>query len=424
MKAVVLAAGRGERLRSSTPKPLTKLFGVALIDRVMENLKRAGVTEVVVVCSDARVERHVRGRARVVRNTQVDRGGGYSLLLGARALEGECFLLVMSDHVFEHELLSRLIEARPECTTLCTDSELEGKNVEEATKVLVDSGLVVELGKHIERFNALDTGVFFCTSEVLEVAESFSGRFSVTDVMNRLAAEGRLRALDVSGCYWRDIDTQEELRRAEEELLSMLVKPADGYVSRHINRKLSVPLSRMLVKTPLTPNAISAISFFTGVASALCFAAGKPAAGGVLAQLSSVVDGCDGEVARLKGRSSAFGAYFDALLDRYADLLIIAGMIAASPAQNWLAGVLAIAGCYSISYTSAKHELYRIPVSGTGRLMQRDMRLFLIFLGGLLGAVYQTLVLIGVAANAVALHRLYRARGGVKNAGGEAGKAA
>ncbi len=420
MKAVVLAAGRGERLRSSTPKPLVRLFGVALIDRVIENLRSAGVSEIVVVCSHPEVERHVAGRARVVRNEHVERGGGYSLLLGARALRGEGFLLVMSDHLFEREILTRLIASRPECTTLCTDSALEGRDVEEATKALVDSGVVVDLGKQIRRFNALDTGVFYCTPEVLEVAESFRGRFSVTDVMLKLAAEGRLRALDVTGCYWRDIDTREDLRQAERELLARLVKTSDGYVSRYINRKLSVPLSRVLVGTPVTPNAISFFSFLLCVASGVGFALSKPLLGGVLAQVSSVIDGCDGEVARLRGRASSFGAYFDSLLDRYGDMVVIAGMIAASPAQNWIPGVLAIAGCYSISYTSAKHELYRIPVSSAGRLMQRDMRLFLIFLGGVLGAVYQTLLVLAVLANAVALLRLYRAKGGGRSEGGEA----
>ncbi|NOZ82476.1 MAG: NTP transferase domain-containing protein [Euryarchaeota archaeon] len=419
MKAVVLAAGRGERLRSSTPKPLVKLFGVALIDRVIENLRSAGVSEIVVVCSHPEVERHVSGRARVVRNTEVERGGGYSLLLGARAVEGEGFILVMSDHVFDREILLKLVESEPECTTLCIDTVLEGKDIDEATRVLVDSDVVVDMGKGIERFNALDTGVFYCTQEVLEAASGFSGRFSVTDVMLKLASEGRLRALDVSGCYWRDIDTQEELRQAEREMLGMLVKPSDGYVSRHLNRRLSVPISRALVNTPVSPNAISVFSFVLCIASGIGFALAKPALGGVLAQAASVIDGCDGEVARLRGRASRFGGYFDSLLDRYADIAVIAGMIASAPLQNWLVGVLAIAGCYSISYTSAKHELYRIPVGAAGRLMQRDMRLFIIFLGGLLGAVQQTLLVIAVLANAVALLRLYQARGGVRNAGGE-----
>ena len=51
------------------------------------------------------------------------------------------------------------------------------------------------------------------------------------------------------------------------------------------------------------------------------------AIGGMLAQLASIVDGCDGEIARLKHSQSEFGGWFDAVLDRYADAVLLFGLM-------------------------------------------------------------------------------------------------
>ena len=81
----------------------------------------------------------------------------------------------------------------------------------------------------------------------------------------------------------------------------------------------------------------------------------------MLAQVASVVDGVDGDLARLKRATSAFGAFFDAVLDRYADAGIIAGMAVwawrheSYPATG-LVGLLALLGALMISYSAARAE--------------------------------------------------------------------
>ena len=96
-------------------------------------------------------------------------------------------------------------------------------------------------------------------------------------------------------------------------------------MSRHLNRPVSRWLSRYLVRTTVTPNQISLISWMLScVAAGLMAVSGYPAlaAGGSLAQLASIIDGCDGEIARLKRFQSEFGGWFDAVLDRYAAFLL------------------------------------------------------------------------------------------------------
>ncbi len=407
MKAVILAAGKGERLGASLPKPLIKLLGRALIDHVIDNLKRTGIKDIVVVYRDPKVKAYLEGRVKLVLNDKVELGGGYSLLKGAEVVEGEPFILVMADHIFDFKILKKLLESKPDITTLCVDRKFEGHNVEEATRVLLgQEEYILDLGKELKNYNALDTGVFYCTQEVLEAARSFKGKFSVTDVMRTLAREKKLKALDVSGLFWRDIDTKQELRRVEKELLYRLIKPSDGIVSRHFNRKISLRISRFLVNTPVTPNVISFFSFLLGIISAFLFAHGHNFTAGITAQISSIIDGCDGEIARLKKMSSSFGAFFDSLLDRYADAAIITGIIASDPSKLWLPGIFALLGSYSISYTSSKAENTGFQYKGLTQLMKRDMRLVIIFLGGIAGLLWETLMLLAFFTNLVVFLRL------------------
>jgi CDP-L-myo-inositol myo-inositolphosphotransferase len=414
MKAVILAAGNGSRLGGERPKPLTRLFGVPLVDRTLDALARTGLKpqDIIVVYSDPRVKDHLEGRAGLVYNDRVDLEGGHSLLLGAEAAGEEPFLLLMADHVFDPGILGRLLESGPSTTTLCVDRTFEGRDLEEATKVLVRAGSIQEIGKDLEVYTALDTGIFYCTPEVLEAARRFRGRFTVSDVMASLARRGRLSSLDVTGSFWQDIDTKEDIKRAERTLSKSLAKATDGLVSRHLNRRLSIPLSRLLVRTPVTPNQITVFSFLLGLASAALFAQGRGLIAGLLAQVSSIIDGCDGEVARMKAMGSRFGGYLDSLLDRYADVAIILGMVASAPEALWHVGGLALLGTYSISYSVSRMEgLTGMRFNGgLAGFMTRDVRLFIIMLGGILNQMFLTLGVLGVLTNLVVLSRIVRAK--------------
>ena len=93
----------------------------------------------------------------------------------------------------------------------------------------------------------------------------------------------------------------------------------DGIVSRYLNRPLSRPMARALSGTPTTPNQMTLFTLLLSVVAAAFVAAGWNIPGGILIQAVSVVDGVDGELARLKGMASRFGAVLDAVTDRYAD---------------------------------------------------------------------------------------------------------
>ena len=197
--------------------------------------------------------------------------------------------------------------------------------------------------------------------------------------------------------------------------------PKDGLVSRYVNRRVSRPISRWLARTPATPNQVSVVSFVIALASLGLFVGDYSVWAGVAVQVSSIVDGVDGDLARLKGMSTRFGGFFDAVLDRYADVAVLGGLAYWSlrfedrgPAE--LLGVvslLAVAGTFMVSYTRARAEVsFGSAFSGlAGSLASRDTRLLLIMIGAVLGQALATLVLLAALTNGVVVWRVALARG-------------
>ena len=105
-----------------------------------------------------------------------------------------------------------------------------------------------------------------------------------------------------------------DLRRAESWLLRGLIKDSEGFMSRHVERLISLALTRRLVWTSVTPNAMTLVSLAIGLAAAPFFVSSGPGwqlVGALLFLLHSILDGCDGEIARLKFLESPGGAVLD-----------------------------------------------------------------------------------------------------------------
>ena len=192
----------------------------------------------------------------------------------------------------------------------------------------------------------------------------------------------------------------------------------DGVVSRHLNRRLSRPAARLLGHTPVTPNQVSVASLGVALGSFLCFAYGYHIAAALLVQVSSVVDGIDGDLARLKGLTSVFGGFMDSVLDRYADALIVMGLTlwAAGDASNetmaWITGFLALAGTFAVTYSRARVEGLPRNVFDRGitSMGSRDVRMLLIMVGALAGQGLVTLLILASLTNSIVLIRLVHAR--------------
>lgn len=429
MQAVILAAGRGERMRSvTTTKPLLPLLGLPLLERSIRLTLSCGITEIIVVTGhrhdaieawhQAYMKLDSTAQITLVYNENWEATeNGTSLLAAAPRITGP-FLLLMADHVYTPELISSLCAAQtPDSgAVLATDGYLQRPDIDldDVTRVQSEGDRITQIGKGLHPYNGFDTGAFLCSPAVLELMqhEHDRGRTRISDVMQLLADNGTLRAHRIDGMYWQDVDTPAAHASAEQGLLHWAAgKPSDGAVARWVNRPFSRCITQLLAQTPLTPNHVSLIAFGIGLIAALCLALGSYwglLLGGVLAQVASVVDGCDGELARLRFSPSNYGGWFDALLDRYADAAILAGMtwhamsLHQSPAWMWL-GILAISGSFISSYSAHKADTLLPPSYWR---IGRDTRSLIIMMGAILALPVLTLSVIALSMNAVVIHRI------------------
>ena len=187
----------------------------------------------------------------------------------------------------------------------------------------------------------------------------------------------------------------------------------DGVVSRYLNRPVSRPIARALSHTPATPNSVTIFTLLLSMAAGAFVAAGWNIAGGVLIQAASIVDGVDGELARVRGLATRFGAVLDAVTDRYADAIMLGGMtIYAVRFEDWprpeVAGIAALAAALTVSYSRARIEasLTVRPSDGVFGLASRDVRLLAAAIGTAAGQCYWTLVGLAIASALTVAWRL------------------
>ena len=199
-----------------------------------------------------------------------------------------------------------------------------------------------------------------------------------------------------------------------------MVNVYDGFVSRHLNRRISRPIARLLAHTPVSPNQVSVASLGVALAAFIAFAYDYYIAAALLAQASSIVDGVDGDLARAKGMASAFGGFMDSILDRYADALIMLGLTIWAGGDEarthvWVIGFWAMAGSFTVTYTRARVDEAAKGLFDRGitSIASRDIRLFAVMVGALAGQGLATLVVIACLTNIAVLLRVIRARSAI-----------
>jgi 1L-myo-inositol 1-phosphate cytidylyltransferase len=224
MDCLIIAAGHGSRLRAVSPsKPLTPVAGVPLIERVIRAAAAGGATRFVVATGHEaeRLEAFLETLPFAIAPVRVadwDLPNGHSVLAGAARLSGD-YLLTMSDHLFDPAIVERLIAAPRAALTLAVDRDLANPllDMDDATKVAIgESGAIVRIGKTLERFDAIDTGLFRATPALAEAIAAGGG--SLSEGVQQLADAGAAMTLDVTGRFWLDVDDPAALAKAEARL--------------------------------------------------------------------------------------------------------------------------------------------------------------------------------------------------------------
>jgi len=163
--------------------------------------------------------------------------------------------------------------------------------------------------------------------------------------------DSRLQELEVE--HWSaDVRTPQGRHEATRMLFEACRKPVDGLVSRNLNRHVSIFVSKRIVDLAITPNQVSAITFVIGAIGAACASRGTYSLmllGAVLFQLNSILDGVDGELARVRFQGTKLGEWIDTVADDTSNVLFYAAVgwgahkLAVPAWLPWL-GVVAVAG--------------------------------------------------------------------------------
>jgi choline kinase len=233
-EAVILIAGQGSRLRGANKnrlKPFVPVLGRPLLSYILEAVSCAGIntmhfvvgyeSEQVIANAKQLIPPHIN--ASFIVNRDWEKQNGISLLAAAGHVNAP-FLLTMGDHVFDDTIIDCLLNnLDPGLLNIAVDRKLDSiVDLDDAMKVQTRGNKVIGIGKNLQSYDAIDTGLFVCPLEIfayLEQARSRNGGgdCSLANGVELMAVDDKVRGIDIGSAKWHDIDTPRVLEHAEKD---------------------------------------------------------------------------------------------------------------------------------------------------------------------------------------------------------------
>lgn len=223
-------AGAGSRLTTTNgmlAKPLVQIAGRPLISHTLEALAATGVRtlHIVIGANSERLAAEITKllpsgmRLNPIVNQAWQKQNGVSVLCAAGVVQAP-FLLAMGDHLFDASIFDHLLGlSDPQRLNLAIDRKIDSVfDLDDAMKVETEDDRVLQIGKTLSVYNAIDTGLFLCPNELFDYLRRAQrgGDCSLADGVRLMAAEGKVRAIDIGYAWWQDVDTPEMYAHAEE----------------------------------------------------------------------------------------------------------------------------------------------------------------------------------------------------------------
>lgn len=316
--------------------PLERFAGLPLVLRTLLTLQKAGV-RIFYVLASAQSEAKLR---ELVADARLA-GSTTRVLVAPSRLEGmaalatsvrSTFLLASYEVLASPEVYARLGAATWEDRLGFVATEHHKR-----TGPLVASsallGALATMARDEENVGALG-------------AVALRAKGALDTAITRLFGDGRVAPLDTSDLWTCRLDGVDGRERAFRELFDACRKPVDGLVSRFLNRNISIWISKRLVDTSITPNVMSLITLALALAGSAVMLEGSYAAllaGAFALQWNSILDGVDGELARVRFQQSRLGQWIDTICDDVSNLAFY-GALTFAVQKDAFARELAIAG--------------------------------------------------------------------------------
>lgn len=414
------------------------LFGLHIVERTLLAFLRAGVQDFVLT-GDPEVVKEIApllgcGRCRGARLRIL---APHESLLPV--LEGDdASFVARTDYLYDRRLIARFIEETrgAAATVAAVDYRAEALASQDAASRTASwsGGVEPDPGSSLRAAGRGLLAPVGVLTGLARVTPSFARAFEdappeyrlIENALTLLARREPVHTWSVAELWQavggQDASRQADLSLARRKVLGGAVGVSDGVVARHLNRPLSRRITERLLSREVKPWQISLASFVATLGAGVSFAVGHATTGGLVAQFASVLDGVDGEIARVRYQDSAFGGVYDALLDRIGDAALIGGMtfyawLMGAGLSAVVLGFGAVAGS-SLSmlvkekYAAQFHRPYAAEREGRWRwlLLGRDGRLFLSLVAGLTGQIEVVLAYLAVGTHLHAGVRIYRIR--------------
>ena len=162
-------------------------------------------------------------------------------------------------------------------------------------------------------------------------------------------------------------------------------------------------IARVFVKLGFSPSGLTVVGVLLAAVAAGLISQGMLAAGGIMVLIAGVFDMFDGAVARMTDRATKFGAFFDSVMDRVSEAIVLLGLLWFYIEDGEQLGAVlvyvAIAGSTMVSYARARAE--GLGIECKGGLMQRPERVASLGIGIIVGQWWEPAVLIVLGVIAV-----------------------
>ena len=305
-----------------------RVASLSLLERGIRTLARAGIEHILVVVPEGAD----LGLSRLTRRLGITiefltRKTAPSLSFDPT----EGFLLLLGDYVHHQTSLTHLLErGLAGCDLIAQVSECPPSSTSlRAVSIASDA---VDFAPPDTPGASVSSGAFLCAADLFSPIELAGSATDVWTFLQKRAAGRKIAAHENAPPLWHRVEDRRSVRAAKNMLFSQVTKPTSGFISRHLNARISIPTSKLLIETGISPHMVTVLLVLTtGLAGAYLVAYAdnyfELALAGILWQFAAIFDRCDGEIARIKLCESKFGAWFDTVTDNLAYICAYIGML-------------------------------------------------------------------------------------------------
>ena len=230
MKGVIISAGIGSRLWKTTkqvPKTLLPYKNGTILSTIIEQLKQAGITELIIVVGFKKnyivdyLQKNPQSLpVTFVENLEWEKGNALSVYKVKDYIKNEPFLLSMADHLVKVEALKQIVNSPERINLLLVDPFItENFDLDDATKVKTENDYIIAIGKELTDYNALDCGIFRLEPDFFSAVEKAvaKGKDSISNAIAELIPLRRIKSITLNKAnQWLDIDTPEAYQFAQK----------------------------------------------------------------------------------------------------------------------------------------------------------------------------------------------------------------